>query len=200
MGIIMAYCEIADVKNYLDIEGAGDDVLIDDKIASAQKAIETITRRTFEDPGADATRYFTVGVDTDGLELMFDEDIYSITTVKTNADGLSPDTIPSTAYITRPRNKTPYYGIKILGSTNYYWDYTDDPEAGIEITGRWAYCESVPNDIVHLCSRWASYLYKQRDSQVWDTVAIPSAGIIQVPQGIPKDVVMLIDSYVRPRL
>ncbi len=196
----MAYCTVADVKEYLDIQGTGDDTLIDDKIASAQKAIETITRRTFEDPGADATRYFTVGVDTDGLELLFDEEIYTITTVKTDADNASPTTIPSTAYITLPRNKMPYYGIKILSSKSYYWEYTDDPETGIEITGRWAYSENVPEDIAHLCSRWASYLYKQRDAQVWDTVAVPSAGIITVPQGIPKDVVMLIDSYVRPRL
>jgi hypothetical protein len=88
----------------------------------------------------------------------------------------------------------------LLTSKGYYWNYTDDPEMGIEITGRWAYSENVPEDIKHLCSRWASYLYKQRDAQVWDTVAIPSAGIITVPQGIPKDVVMLIDSYVKPRL
>ena len=196
----MAYCTIADVKKYLDIKGADDDTLIDDKIAGAQKAIETITRRTFEDPGADATHYFTVGVDTDGLVLLFDEEIYSITTVKTNADNASPITILPASYITMPRNKTPYYGIKLLTSKGYSWEYTDDPETGIEIAGRWAYSENVPEDIEHLCSRWASYLYKQRDAQVWDTVAIPSAGIITVPQGIPKDVVMLIDSYVKPRL
>ena len=195
----MAYCTVADVKEYLDIEGAGDDPLLDNLIERAQAAIDSHTRRTFEDPGADATRYFTVGIDTNGLELLFDEDIYSITTVKTDADG-GADTIPVTDYVTRPRNETPYYGIKILGSSNYYWDYTDDPEGGIEITGRWAYSESAPNDIVQACSRWASYLYKQRDAQVWDTTAIPSAGIIQIPKGIPADVKILLGPYVRPRL
>jgi len=35
---------------------------------------------------------------------------------------------------------------------------------------------------------------------VFDTTAIPSAGIIQVPQGIPADVRMLLDPYVKPRL
>jgi hypothetical protein len=195
----MAYCTVADVKEYLDIEGADDDALLGDLIDRAQKAIDSKTRRTFEDPGADATRYFTVGIDTDGLELLFDEDIYTITTVVTDADG-DADTIPSTAYVTRPRNKTPYYGVKILGSSDYYWDYTDDPEGGIEITGRWAYSESAPDDIVQACARWAAYLYRQRDSQVFDTTAIPDAGVIQIPHGIPADVKILLDPYVRPRL
>jgi len=196
----MAYCTIEDVKDYLDIEGAGDDVLLDDKIASAQKAIETITRRTFEDPGADATQYFTVGVDTEGLELLFDDDIYKITTVKTDADGSSPRTIAPSKYVTRPRNRTPYYGIKILSSSSEYWDYTDDPEMGIEITGRWAYSSEAPNDIVQACSRWAAYLYRQRDSQIFDVTAFPAAGVIEIPKGIPADVKILLNPYGRPRL
>jgi hypothetical protein len=196
----MAYCKKEDVKEYLDIEGAADDGLIDDSINRAQKAIDSHTRRTFEDPGADATHYFTVGVDTEGLVLMFDEDIYSITTVKTDADGSSPRTILPAEYVTMPRNSTPYYGIKILSSSNEFWDYTDDPEGGIEVTGRWAYCSEAPDDIIQACARWAGYLYRQRDSQVFDVTAIPSAGVIQIPKGIPADVEILLDPYVRPRL
>ncbi len=195
----MTYCTVADVKQYLDIEGGGDDALLGDLIDRAQKAIDSKTRRTFEDPGADDTREFTVGVDTNGLELLFDEDIYTITSVVTDADG-DADTIPSTAYVTMPRNKTPYYGIKILSSTIYFWDYTDDPETGIEITGRWAYSSEAPDDIVQACARWAAYLYKQRDSQVFDVTAIPSAGVIEIPKGIPADVKILLDPYVKPRL
>ena len=196
----MAYCTVTDVKEYLDIEGADDDALLNDLIERALKAIDSHTRRTFEDPGADETREFTVGVDTNGLELLFDEDIYTITTVKTDADGSSPRTIASSKYVTMPRNKTPYYGIKILSSSNEYWDYTDDPEMGIEITGRWAYSSEAPDDIVQACSRWAAYMYRQRDAQVFDTTAIPSAGIIQIPKGIPADVKILLGPYVRPRL
>ena len=189
----MAYCTVADVKEYLDIEDTGDDTLIDDLIERIQDAIDTETGRIWEDPGADATHNFTVGVDTDGLELLFDEFIYSITTVKTDADGSSPRTILPSDYITKPRNKTPYYGIKILSSSNEYWDYTDDPEMGIEIVGRWAYCETPPGNIVQACTRWAAYSYRQRDAQVFDTTAIPSAGVIQIPQGIPADVVILLN-------
>ena len=196
----MAYCTDEDVKEYLDIAELTDDTLLSDLIDRAQKAIESHTRRTFEDPGADATRYFTVGEDTDGLYLYFDEDIYSITTVKSNADNASPTTIASTDYVTIPRNTTPYYGIKILTSSNETWDYTDDPENGIEITGRWAYSSAAPADIAQACARWAAYFYKQRDAQVFDVTAIPDAGVITIPQGIPADVKMLLDPYVKPRL
>ena len=195
----MTYCTVSDVKDYLDIEGADDDALLNDLIERALKAIDSHTRRTFEDPGADVTRNFTVGEDSQGLDLLFDDDIYSITTVKTDADG-TPRTITSGNYITMPRNKTPYYGIKILGSSNEYWDYTDDPEGGIEIAGRWAYSESAPDDIVQACARWAAFLYRQRDAQVWITTAIPDAGVIQIPAGIPTDVKLLLEPYVRPRL
>jgi hypothetical protein len=196
----MAYCSDEDVKEYLDIAELTDDTLLSDLIDRAQEAIDSHTRRTFEDPGADATRNFTVGEDTDGLYLYFDEDIYSITTVKSDADGSSPTTITSTQYVTIPRNTTPYYGIKILSSSNEYWDYTDDPENGIEITGRWAYSSAAPADVSQACARWAAYMYRQRDAQVFDTTAIPEAGVIQIPQGIPADVKVLLDAYVRPRL
>ncbi len=196
----MAYCTVADVKEYLDITGTGDDTLIDDLIDRAQKAVDSHTRRTFEDPGSDATRYFTVGGDTEGRDLLFDEDIYSLTTVKTDADNASPTTIPSTAFVTMPRNRTPYYGISLLTSKGYYWQYADDPEMGIEITGRWAYSSEAPYDIVQACARWAAYMYRQRDAQVFDTTAIPSAGVIQIPKGMPADVKILLSPYVSPRL
>jgi hypothetical protein len=182
----MTYCTVADVKQYLDIQGADDDPLIEDLISRLKDVIDTETGRTWEDPGADATRYFTVGKDTEGLYLFFDDYTYSITTVKTDADGSSPRTITSTDYVTMPRNETPYYGIKILSSSNEFWDYTDDPENGIEITARWAYSETPPGSIVQACARWAAYCYRQRDSQVFDVTA--------------ADVKMLLDPYVRPRL
>ena len=117
-----------------------------------------------------------------------------------DADNASPTTIASTDYVTIPRNTTPYYGIKILTSSNETWDYTDDPENGIEITGRWAYSSAAPADITQACARWAAYMYRQRDAQVFDVTAIPDAGVITIPQGIPADVKMLLDPYVKPRL
>jgi hypothetical protein len=113
----------------------------------------------------------------------------------TDYDG-DQTTIPSTDYITMPRDETPYYGIKIKTSSDYDWDYSDDPEDAIAITGKWAYSETAPDDIKHACLGLAGYYYKQRDAQVFDTTAIPEQGVIQIPQGLPADVKIILDPYV----
>jgi len=191
----MAYTTAALLKTYLGVSGSSDDTLLTALIARAQSAIDNYTGRTFE-ASADTTRKFTVGVDTEGRMLYFDEDICSITTVKTNADdGSGGTTITSTYYITHPRNRTPYYAIEIMGSADYAWEYTDDPTAGITVAGKWAYSTSAPDDIVHATIRLAGYFYKQKDAGVFDTTAIPDAGIIQVPQGIPRDVQLILAPY-----
>lgn len=196
----MAYAAASDVKTYLGISGSGDDDLITALIARAQRAIDSRTGRSFE-VSVDTTRRFTVGKDTVGEKLLFDADICAITTVKTDADdGSGGTTVPATAYVTLPRNKTPYYGIQLLTSKNYDWTYTSDPEAGISVEGKWAYSTSPPADIVQACIRWAAYMYRQKDAQVFDTIAIPDAGVIQIPAGIPADVEKLLSPYIRPRL
>jgi hypothetical protein len=192
----MAYCSVADVKNYLGIAKPDDDALLADLIAEAQKAIDIYTSRTFE-ASTDATRYFDVAVDVEGPLLYFDDDLCAITTTKTNADASGGGTslTKDTHYIAQPRNATPWYGFKMLSSSDYDWDYTDDPEMGIEITGRWAYSTTAPNDVKHACKRLASYYYRQKDAQVFDTTALPEAGVMIIPQGIPADVKVVLDPY-----
>lgn len=192
----MAYTSVAQVKLYLDISETDDDQLLGDLIDYAQKAIDGYTGRSFE-ASADSTRYFTVGVDTEGRMLYLDEDLADITSVITDADATSPTTLATTDYITHPRNRTPYHAIEILGSSNNSWEYTDDPEGGISVTGKWAWSETAPNDIIHACNRLTAYYYRQKDAGVFDTTAIPDAGIIQIPQGIPRDVQLILNPYRR---
>jgi hypothetical protein len=189
----MAYTTAALLKTYLGATGSGDDTLLTALIARAQSAIDHYTGRTFEASG-DTTRKFTVGVDTDGNMLYFDEDCAAITTVKTNADdGSGGTTIAAAYYITYPRNRTPYYAIEILNT--YSWEYTTDAENGITVAGKWAYSTTAPDDIVHATIRLAAYFYRQKDAGVFDTTAIPDAGIIQIPQGIPRDVQLILNPY-----
>jgi hypothetical protein len=190
----MAYASNTELKTYLKITTAGDDALLTALISYSQRYIEQQTHRVFE-ASADTTRLFSFA-DANGRELFFDHDICSITTVITDYDG-DATTIPATDYVTMPRNMTPYYGIKIKSSSSYDWDYTDDEEDAIAITGKWAYSVTAPYDIKHACLRLAGYFYKQRDAQVFDVTAIPDAGVIQIPQGIPSDVKIIIDNYTR---
>ena len=187
----MAYCTNTLVKTYLAISGSGDDALLTSLIARAQAAIDRHCGRTFE-AAADTTRKFTVGDDTDQEMLYLDEDLCAITTVTTDADGDADVLTVNTDYVTVPRNTTPYYALKILGDSSYSWTYTTNPENGITVLGRWAWSTAPPDDIVHACVRLAAYYYQQKDAQVFDTIAVPDAGVITIPAGIPADVKLIL--------
>lgn len=192
----MAYTTAANVKTYLGIGVEGDDTLITSLISRATKWVENYTGRVFESTGS-TTRRFTVGTHTDGPLLFFDEDCVSISTVTNLADAATTETISSSEYVTLPRNFGPYYGIRILDSSDKSWDYADDPEMGITVAGNWAYSTTPPADIVHAVIRLTGYLYRQKDAQVFDVTTIPDAGVIQTPVGIPADVKMILEPYRR---
>jgi hypothetical protein len=193
----MSFTDWATIKAYKGFSDNTQQTAVEAIITRAQKMIESYCVRTFE-AAADSTRYFTVGRDTRGNCLYLDRDLCAITTVKTNLDnGSSGETIPSTDYVTEPVNEAPYYQIEILGSSAYSWTYTTNRQKAISITGKWAYSTSAPADIVQACIRLTLYMYEQRNSQIFDTVAQPEMGIITVPKGIPADVKVLLEPYRR---
>jgi len=97
--------------------------------------------------------------------------------------------------VLRPSSGPPYRQIVLKASSGLIWTYVDDPEDAISITGSWGYSASAPPDIVQATLRLAAYMYRQKDAQVYDVSAEPSAGVITVPQGIPRDVRLTLDSY-----
>ena len=190
------YIDATVLKEYGGVSGAADNALITALITRAQKYIESYTGRTFE-ASTNTTRRFTIGEDTDGRLLYLDNDLCSIDAIVTNADGASQTTLTASEYVTHPRNITPYYAIELLPSGNKSWEYTDDPQMGITVSGKWAYSTSAPDDIKHACVRLVNYFYHQKDSGVYDVTAIPDAGVITVPQGIPRDIKIILDTYKR---
>jgi len=159
-----------------------DDDLLEDLLTRAQARVDQETRRTFE-AAADGTRYFDAVDDVDGRVLFLDEDLCSITSITNNGTALT-----SADYVTEPRNETPYWGIRLRKSSSQSWTFSSTPEDAIEVTGKWSYSESAPDDIVHWTLRLAGYYYKQRDAQVYDVTASPEMGQITIPQGMPRDV------------
>jgi len=192
----MAYCELDEVKNYLGVGAVTDDALIEPLIVRAQKIIDTYTARIFE-CSTDTTRKFDAVRDVEGDLLYFNEDICSITLVKTNADNGTGGEIVSAVseYITLPRYVTPYHAIRILRSSDKFWTYTTDPENGIVVTGKWAFSTTAPADIKHACIRLAGYLYRQKDAQTYDVTADAMTGMLTIPQGIPADVKLILNMY-----
>lgn len=198
----MAYCTLADLKEELGIPTltTGDDALLAKKIVNAQAFIDAYTRRTFEAP-SDTIRYYAVGVDTVERDLLLDTELAAPpTTVKTNFDAVTPVTIPATDYVLLPRNKAPYYGIRILGSSPYYWRYTSHAEKAIEVTGKFAYSTTPPADIAQACIRLAGFLYRQKDASVYDVTASLETGQMIIPKGTPQDVVNILNNRRRPTL
>lgn len=188
----MAYTTVAKVKDYLSISNTTDDVLLGALCNAAQKIVDAYTGRTFE-AATDSTKYADAVADVDGLTLYLPCEFAAITSV-TNGDGVA---VASASYITEPRNATPYYALKLKASKALTWTYTTDPENAITIVGKAAYSATAGYDIVQAATRLAAWMYRGKDSQVFDITAQPDMGIITVPQGIPSDVKRLLAPYRR---
>lgn len=187
----MAYTTPALVKAYLGISATTDDVLLGTLIAGAQAWIERKTGRVFE-CSVDTTRYLDAIDNVDGDTLLLPWDLCAITSI--TSGGIA---VASSQYVTQPRHATPWYALRLKTTATSTWTYTTGPEDAIAILGRWAYSLSAPEDIMQACKRLASYLYRQKDASTYDTIAQPDMGIITVPQGMPKDVSLLLASYGR---
>ena len=119
---------------------------------------------------------------------------FSVRTL-TNGDD-SSTTISSSYYWLWPRNATPYWAIRLKDSqTTYSWER--DAGYFISVAGTWGWSATCPDDVKHACIRYAGYLYAQKDSGVFDVTTFPESGVITTPQGIPRDVKVLLAKYVR---
>jgi len=191
MEAAMAYATLAELRALLGYESANvdDDALLTALLERAQATIEQRAGRRFE--AVAATRYYDPTRDCLGQTLRLDADLLEPTLMR-NGDGA---TISAGQYVLRPSNGPPYRQIVLKASSGLIWTYVDDPEDAISITGSWGYSASAPPDIVQATLRLAAYMYRQKDAQVYDVSAEPSAGVITVPQGIPRDVRLTLDSY-----
>lgn len=188
----MAYTTAADVKTYLGISGSGDDTLLGTLVARAQVAIDRFCNRTFES-SANATRYFdAIGPHISGGTLWLDRDLCAINTV-TNGDS---ESLTGTHYVTLPRNDTPYFALKLKQGAGKVWTYATDWENAIAISGKWAYSETAPADIVQAAVRLAAFYYRQKDAPIQDVTAI-EAGVVIKPLAFPDDVRALLMPYRR---
>jgi hypothetical protein len=187
----MAYTTLPELRAYLNIGAAdtGDDTLLGRVIDNAQSAIDTYCGWAFE--AHTATRYYDPEKDVDEGDiavLVLDEPLLTVTTL-TNGDA---DVLLPAEYFLEPANTVPKWRIRLRASTGLYWAYTTDHEQAITLVGTWGHSVTPPADVQQACLRWAGYMYRQRDAQVWDVTAQPNMGILTIPQGVPKDVERLL--------
>ncbi len=188
----MAYTTTALLKTYLGATASTDDTLLGTLIDRAQGLIDAYCQRTFE-ASANTERTFDAARDVLGRTLRLDRDLASVDSI-TNGDG---STVTAGQYTTEPRNATPYYAIRLLSSAGVAWTYTTDPEDAITISGKWAYSESPPADIVHCTLRLAAYLYRQRDNAADLDRAVIAGNVTILPAQLPSDIKMTLAPYKR---
>jgi hypothetical protein len=201
----MAYTDSATVKSYLGNvpSGASVDALITGFVAAAQSMIDGYCHQPFE-AAADTTRYFDplrdTGRDGSGVAwgnpysyngsrtLFLDAPLCAVTTI-TNGDGV---VVAPTAYVTEPRNSTPWFSLTLKSSSGLSWQSLE-----IAIVGKWAYSVVAPPDIVQTATRLAAYLYRQRDNGFdLDRIIQTQSGVV-MPLDIPRDIAKLLEPYKR---
>lgn len=187
----MAYITLAELKEDLSVAEEADDFILEQKIDAAQDIIEHLTARVFE--AATATRYYDWD-DVDGLILWLGADLVSLTSV-TNGD--SDGTSISTDDITLlPRNEGPPYDrLRLDSGSTSTWDV--DTDYWIQVTGTWGWSAAAPDPIKQACLRLAAHMYRLRDSDVFDVVAFPGEGIMQIRSAIPADIQAVLDGYTK---
>jgi len=183
----MAYATLADLKQYRPGASTSttDDALLSACLTRAQAYIENECGRTFEASAA-LTRYYRPADVEDG-RLYLDRDLLTVTTL-TNGNGT---VLGSATYVLEPRNSPPYKRIRL--KSTYFWEFTD-ADSEISVAGTWGFSTVPPADIVQATIRLASFFYVGKDSQIFDVTASPEFGVITVPQGIPKDVKLILQA------
>lgn len=184
----MAYCTLAELRRQIGVSSTSDDTLLEELIEQAQALIDAQCGRVFE-AAADSTRTFDAVDRVRGRLLILDDDLAQITSI-INGDG---ETLQTTHYTTEPRNATPYWGIRLLSSSNRYWTYATDSEDAISITGRWAYSVTADTMVKRAALDTAQLLYSMRDNLADATRPLLAGdGNIILPTEYPKSLKVLI--------
>ena len=182
-----------DLRDSLGLGAATDDGLLFRCLEQAFQGAETYCSRKFE--ATTATRYYEIDA-VDGQYLRLDDDLISVTTLS-NGDS-SSTTITSSYYWLWPQNSgPPYHSIRLKEATSTVYNWEQDTDYFITVTGSWGWGSAVPEDVQRAIIRWASYLYHQKDAGVFDVTVFPESGVITTPQGIPRDVELLLRPYRR---
>jgi hypothetical protein len=189
------YASLAELKQYLGSSLPLDDALLTRLLSATQAMIDRYCQRRFE--ALSEVRSFTIGVDTHGPLLELGDDLFSITEIRHRMDDGGPGVLVSLSdVVTLPAHKKPYYALR-LSRSGLSWQYVSEPYGAVSVEGVFAFSDVAPEDVKQAAVRLAAYLYRQKDAQVFDVVAQPEFGVMTVPQGLPKDVRILLDLYRR---
>lgn len=183
------YVTLSDLKHYLGLgtETDADDVL-QRCITSAERAIESYTRRNFV--GTPGTMVFN-RFEQDRVRqnaFWLNDDLHTLTAM-TLGDGRA---VPTDSVWLEPREGPPYRIIRLKSAYAFSWNTDSD----MQVVGTWGYGTVAPDDVQQATLRYATHLYRQKDVTPNDQVGYDQgAGVQPMGRGMPDDVRYILAPY-----
>lgn len=178
------YCTNTEVKNWLQITGAGDDTIITNCCNAAEAIVQNKLGCKVVVASASRSFHAVDDVRANGADLVIG--YHTAITSVTNGDGT---TVSSGNYTRLPVNGTYKNRLHLKGSSGLVWTYSVDPVAAITIVANWGLvvdAASVPGDIEQLTLEIASWLYRSRDTvQSAEILAVVRGGVLARPATLP---------------
>ena len=127
------------VKRAIRSNGNENDAAIDRLIEASSRDIEKLTKRRYI-PKTQTRTFRWPGRYSVGDVLWLDEDLISVSALKSEAQNSSPTTIASSDYFLEPANTAPPYNrIEIDSSSTAAFNSGDTPQRSISVEGSWGY-------------------------------------------------------------
>lgn len=128
------------VKRAANINGEVQNARVDRIIEAVSRDIERQTRRLFI-PRTETLTYRWPTYATGPSDILYlDQDLISVTTLKTRAQNTTPTTIAATDYFLEPNNTGPPFDrIEIDSSSTAAFESGDTSQRSIEVIGSWGY-------------------------------------------------------------
>ncbi len=128
------------VKRAAHINGVDRDSMLDRIIEAQSRTIDRRTHRFFIPRTATRLYRWPQSQTMPGDVLWLDQDLISLTTLKSEAQNSSPTTIAATDYFLEPNNTGPPYNrIEIDQSSTAAFQGGDTPQRSISVLGSWGY-------------------------------------------------------------
>lgn len=200
MAIDRGYCTLAEFRLYKKTTTTGThDPMLEDLVEAASRYIDTQTNRFFY-TSTGKTAYYT----PEFSDMLLIDDLYAVTTLKTDEDGDGTYENTWTTGATGDFYLMPFNAASFgnSGSYSYQWieinpegDYTF-PKAfrSVQLIGDYGW-SGIPADIKMACLEIVNAAYLRRTGQNMSAVAeVTGAGVVLTPQDIPQSARSIINA------